>query len=227
MRPVIAVLASGSGTTVEAFIQAGQRGDIDTDVGLVICSREGAGVFERIKKLNDEFGLDIETTLINGNTHPAKDGEIVGRGAQTAAEEAAIIDRLRQGDFSLVVQMGYMKKSGKQLVHEFGWRPEYTSVYQAHLLNTHPGLLPETKALYGELVQRHVIDKHLPYSGQTLHVVAENYDDGPVIAEHAVAVQLGDTPESLFARVQAMEKQKLPLDIQKFVTEQEAYNKQQ
>jgi phosphoribosylglycinamide formyltransferase 1 len=220
------VLASGSGTTVEAFIRAGQRGDIDTDVGLVICSREDAGIFDRIKSLNNEFGLDTQTKLINSKTHPAATGETPGKGEQTAAEESAIIELLKNGNFQLVVQMGYMKKSGKHLVHEFGWRPEYTSVYQARMLNTHPGLLPESQGLYGELVQRHVIEKQLPFSGQTLHIVAEEYDDGPVIAEHPVKVQIGDTPESLFARVQAMEKQKLPLDIQHFITGQEAYNKQ-
>jgi folate-dependent phosphoribosylglycinamide formyltransferase PurN len=48
MRPRIAVLASGGGTTVEAFIRAGQRGEINVDVGLVIASRKNAGVFDRI-----------------------------------------------------------------------------------------------------------------------------------------------------------------------------------
>ncbi len=226
MKKRIAVLASGSGTTAEAFIHAAQSGSITTEIGLIICNRKDAGIFERIKKLNKEFGLKIEIVLINSKTHPISEGETEHIGRQTIAEEAAILKLLIEGDYSLVTQMGYMKRSGSTIVHAFGWRPEYTSIYQAHMLNTHPGLLPETEGLYGELVQRHVLTHHLPYAGQTLHVVAEKYDDGPVVVEHKVAVMPDDTPETLFSRVQAIEKQTLPLDIQHFINEQEAYNKQ-
>jgi phosphoribosylglycinamide formyltransferase-1 len=64
----------------------------------------------------------------------------------------------------------------------------------------------------------------LPYGGQTLHVVAEEYDAGPVIAEHKVPVEPGDTSETLFARVQAIEKQYLPKDIEDFIKARIAYN---
>lgn len=226
MKARIAVLASGGGTTAEAFIRAAERGDIDSQVSLVICNHKAAGVFQRIADLNTEFGLDIKCLLINSKTHPAAESETEMRGYQTKAEEAAILELLSEGHFDLIVQMGYMKRTGPDIVRAFGWQPGYSSVYQAYLLNTHPGLLPETKGLYGELVQRHVLNKHLPYSGQTLHLVAEDYDDGPVIAEHKVAVEPDDTPESLFKRVQAIEKQMLPIDIQNFMTAQQAYNRE-
>ena len=223
----IAVLASGGGTTVETFIHAYQAGKIDTEVGLVICSRKDAGVFQRIAGLNATYGTAIPCILINSKTHPVAADEIEMRGRQTHAEESAIIERILEGGYDLVVNMGYMKRNGPRLVYTFGWRDEYTSIYQARMLNTDPGLLPETKGLYGELVQQHVINHHLPYSGQTLHIVAEDYDDGPTIAEHKVKVRSGDTPQSLFARVQAMEKRKLPKDVQSFLTAQKVYNKQQ
>jgi phosphoribosylglycinamide formyltransferase-1 len=227
MKPRLAVLASGSGTTAEAFIRAGQNGKITAEIGLVICSRQDAGIFKRISSLNAEFGLNIECILINNKTYPADDGETVAKGRQTLAEEAAIIEALQAGDFDLVASMGYMKLIGPSLVKAFGWLPGYTSMYQAMMVNTHPGLLPDTKALYGEQIQRYVLDKGLPYGGQTLHLIAENYDDGPVIAEHRVPVEPGDTAESLFARVQAVEKQCLPLDIEAFVTARQAYIKAQ
>jgi len=223
MKPRIAILASGSGTTAEAFIRAGQSGDIDVSVALVIVSREKAGVFQRIKDLNAEFGLDIEAILINHVTHPAAHGEHVGRGEQTGGEEAAILAALLGGSYDLVALMGYMKKVGPNLIQTFGWLPEYTSVFQARMVNTHPGLLPDTKGFHGLQMQEYTLDHHLPYGGQTLHVVSENYDDGPIIAEHKVAVEPGDTPESLFARIQAVEKKYLPGDIENFIKGRMAY----
>lgn len=223
MNPRIAILASGGGTTAEAFIRAGQRGEIEVNVGVVIVSRENAGIFQRIESLNNEFGLHIECVLINSKTHPAAHTEHVGGGEQTNAEEAGILAAIIGGNYDLVALMGYMKKVGPDLVEAFGWQSSYTSAFQAKMLNTHPGLLPDTKGFYGEHIQQYVLDRKLPYGGQTLHVVSEEYDDGPIIAEHKVPVEPGDTPASLFERVQAVEKQYLPRDIEDFIKARQAY----
>ncbi len=224
MKPRIAILASGGGTTAEAFIRANQAGEIAVDVGLVIVSRKDAGVFERIDNLNKEFNLGIQATLINSQTHPAASGENVAAGGQTSAEEAAILAILLGGNYDLIASLGYMKKIGPHLVEAFGWLPEYQSAFQAKMVNTHPGLLPDTKAFYGENIQRYVLDHNLPYAGQTLHLVSEGYDEGPIIAEHKVPVRPDDTPETLFARVQATEKRFLPRDIENFINARLAFN---
>ena len=226
MRPRIAILASGGGTTAEAFIRAAQTGQINVEVGLVISSRQDAGIFQRIKDLNTEFNLNIDCILINNKTHPAAHTEHVNRGGQTVGEELAILTTLLSGNFDLVALMGYMKRVGPNLVEAFGWLPEYTSIFQAKMVNTHPGLLPDTKAYYGANIQKYVLDRHLPYAGQTLHVVAEEYDDGPIIAEHKVPVEPDDTAETLFARVQSVEKQYLPHDIEEFINARLAYNQE-
>lgn len=225
MKPRIAVLASGGGSTVEAFIRATQRKEITSEVALVIVSRSDAGVFNRIEDLNAEFGLDIQTVLINHKTHPAAEDEVVERGGQTKAEEQAILHTLLDGGYDLVALMGYMKKVGTELTKEFGWLPDYMSMFQAKMVNTHPGLLPDTKGFYGENIQKYVLEHHLPYGGHTFHVVSEEYDDGPIITEHKVMVEPGDTSETLFARVQASEKQHLPRDIEDFILARMAYNK--
>ena len=227
MRPRIAILASGGGTTAEAFIRAGQNGKIDVDVGLVISSREDAGIFQRIANLNKEFNLSIDVITINHRTHPVAHGEHVGRGDQTVGEELAILSMLLSGSFDLVALMGYMKRVGPHLVESFGWRPEYTSIFQAKMVNTHPGLLPDTRAYYGSHIQGYVLDHHLPYAGQTLHVVAAEYDTGPIIAEHKVPVEPNDNVETLFARVQETEKKYLPKDIEDFIRARMAYNQEQ
>lgn len=224
-RPRIAILASGGGTTAEAFVRAGAAGQIDAAVGLVICNNKHAGVFQRVADLNKEFGLDIQTAFVNGKTHPAKPGEKVRLGDQTQAEEAAITQLIKDGGFDLVALMGYMKRVGSGLVHEFGWRPEYAQPEQAMMVNTHPGLLPETKGLYGIHVQEYVLRNKLAHGGQTLHVVAEDYDDGPTIAEHKIAVKPGDTPETFFDNVQKVEKQYLPMDIDAFIRKRRKYLK--
>jgi phosphoribosylglycinamide formyltransferase 1 len=219
----IAILASGAGTTAEAFIRAGATGKIDTQAGLVICNNAKAGIFGRISALNKVYRLDIQPTLINGVTHPAAPGETVEPGAQTRAEEAAILELLQAGNYDLIVLMGYMKRVGPRLVHAFGWRPEYTSPYQAMMLNTHPGLLPATKSSYGRPAQQLTLDKKLAYGGQTLHIVAEDYDDGPTIAEHKIAIKADDTPDTLFARVQTIEKETLPGDVDAFIKNRVQY----
>lgn len=219
----VAILASGEGTTAEAFIKAGLRGDIPVNVGLIICNNPKAGIFDRVKHLNEAHKLAVRCEHISYRTHPAQENEVVEPGAQTAAEEQAILQMLEAGQYDLVCLMGYMKRIGPKLVERFGWRTTYTSPYQAMMGNTHPGLLPATKGLYGSTVQQYVLDQKLPFSGQTLHVVAENYDEGPVIAEHRVAVLPGDTADSLFDRVKQTEKQFLPGDIADFIMQRQKY----
>lgn len=224
MKPRIAILASGGGTTTEAVIRAAQSREVDLEVGLVIVSRKDAGIFQRIESLNQEFGLHIQAILINSQTQPAGHGENVAGGAQTGAEEAAILAALLGGNFDLIASLGYMKRIGPNLVQAFGWQPEYKSAFQAKMVNTHPGLLPDTKGFYGQNIQQYVLDHHLPYAGQTLHLVSEEYDEGPILAEHKVPVRPDDTAETLFARVQTTEKRFLPRDLENFINARMAYN---
>lgn len=219
----IAILASGEGTTAETFIRAAQRHEIDAEIVLVICNRENAGILKRIENLNHEFGLHIQTKLINSKTHPADSGEIVEKGAQTVAEETAILEELQQNELDLIVLMGYLRRLGPKLVNEFGYHSDYASPYQAMMLNSHPGLLPETAGTFGINTQRLTLEKGMPFGGQTLHAVSEIYDDGPVIAEYKVKVEPNDTPESLFARVQTTEKEHLPGDIGAFMEDRQLY----
>lgn len=222
-KPSIAVLASGGGTTVEAFIRASVVGKVEPQVSLVITNNKNAGVIDRIKRLNQEFGLDIKMVHIGRSNYPLGADESKLPGEQTDAEEQALLETLRAGNFSAIVLMGYMKKVGKRLVDAFGWRSSYTSPHQAMMLNTHPGLLPFSKGLFGIHVQEQVLAKQQTEAGQTLHVVAEDYDDGPIIAENKLVVDQTETAEELFARVQILEKQSLPKDVAEFIKKRQVY----
>ena len=221
--PKIAILASGEGTTAEAFIRANSNGKILSQVGLIISNRKNAGIFDRIARLNKKFGLNIGSLLINSEDYPAQPGEDVRPGDQTISEQMAIIEAIKRNKIDLIVSMGYLKRIGPLLIERFGWNQHRSNIYEVSMINTHPGLLPETRGLYGIHVQHHVLDKKLPHGGQTLHAVAENYDEGPIIAEHRVPVKLGDKPDILFSRVQAVEKKNLPLDIDNFIMVRRSY----
>lgn len=226
-RPRIAILASGSGTTAETFIKLSAESKIKPEVGLVIGSRRDAGIFERVRRLNQTYNLSIELLYIGKKNYPPEASEQLLPGSQTKAEEQAILEALEAGSFDLIALMGYMKKVGSTLVKRFGWQPEYSSPYQAMMLNTHPGLLPDTKGLYGIYVQEYVLQHSRQQAGQTLHVVAEQYDDGPTIAEHRIAVDPSESPDELFDRVKAAEKQYVPYDIERFIEERRKYKENQ
>ncbi|MEK9196029.1 MAG: formyltransferase family protein [Patescibacteria group bacterium] len=213
-RPKIAILASGSGTTAEAFIVAGAAGKIEAQVGLVICSKKSAGIFDRVERLNSEYGLNIKCVHIGKENYP-----------DSSDEENAILNMLSTEEFDLIALMGYMRKIGPNIVSKYGWRSNYTSPYQAMMLNTHPGLLPESAGMYGRNVQQYTLDSNLSFGGQTLHVVSEGYDEGPIIAEHRVPVAPGDTADTLFAKVQDTEKKYLSEDIDNFIKTRVEYLK--
>lgn len=221
--PRIAILASGEGTTAEAFIKAGVTGKINAQADLVISNNPEAGIFKRVKKLNKKYGLKIQGLHVGKQNYPAT-SEILAPGEQTHAEEQAALEVLKAGNFDLIVLMGYMKKIGPKLVKEFGWRSSYKSPMQAKMLNTHPGLLPATKGLYGIHVQEFVLQNNLENAGQTLHVVAENYDEGPIVAEHKITVRADESPEDLFERVKRIEKKFLPKDIDDYIKARRKYN---
>ncbi len=221
----IAILASGGGTTAEAFIKSIVTGEVEGKVVLVIFNNQNAGVVERIKNLNREHNLRIKTVHIGKNNYPAEPSEKYEFGRQTAAEEKAILKVLNEAKIDLVLLLGYMKLVGKSIVDKYGWKESYTSIYQGRMINTHPGLLPATKGLFGIHVQERVIENKTN-AGNCLFVVDSEYDDGPVVAEHQVEVLPDDDAESLFERVKASEKKHLASDINKFIIEQDLYRRE-
>ena len=216
VRPRIAILASGSGTTAEAFIHATMTDSVDAAVGLVISNNGNAGVFDKVDRLNNQYrGLGIDVLHISGVTNP--DGK-VAKGEQTLAESAAVCEAIQERDISLVALMGYMKRVNGKLLETFGHQDFPEGGYKsARIINTHPGPLPETRGLFGVHVQEEVLRLGLRNSAQTLHEVAAGYDTGPVIKYINVPVAENDTPDSLFNAVQQTEKMWLPWEIQHYL----------
>ena len=110
---------------------------------------------------------------------------------------AQLIGLLREHAIDLVVLAGYMKHVPPSVVREFN----------ARIINVHPGLLPEFggPGMYGARVHAAVLESGAKSTGVTVHLVDDEYDHGPVVAQWRVPVNEGDTAETLAARVLEVE----------------------
>lgn len=128
------------------------------------------------------------------------------RGAATAvvrhADADSIVDLLEAHAIDWVVLAGYLRRVPASVVAR--WR--------GRILNIHPALLPRFggAGMYGEAVHRAVLEAGEKESGVTIHLVDEEYDHGPIVAQRRVPVEPGDTPERLAARVLEVEHALLP-----------------
>ena len=181
-RPLrIAVLASGSGTTLQAVIDACEQGALAVEIVLVISNNSDSGAMTRAVRHG------IPTAHLSSRTHTGAD-----------ALDRAIADCLEQHAPDLVLLAGYMKQLG---AHTLG-------AYRGRIVNTHPALLPRHggPGMYGSHVHAAVIAAGDRVSGISVHLVDSDYDTGAMLAQHEVEVVPGDDVASLAARVQAAEK---------------------
>lgn len=218
--PRVAILASGGGTTADAYAEAIFNQQVSAEIGLVIASDPNAGILDKVSKWNSEYGFDVQTEVINAITHP---NGAQPRG-QTLEESEAITDKLNMVKIDIVAFLGYMRIAKGSLIEEYGYLPEkYSSMYEARALNTHPGPLPETEDTYGANTSQKVLDLGLKASKHTVHVVAEGVDKGPIVVAHNVPVLEEDTKETLNQRTQLVEKATLAYAIDKFIRDQRDY----
>lgn len=187
----IAVLLSGSGTTLQNLLDRIAVGEVDATVVCVVASRESAYGLERAKKTN------IPAVAVPQRKFPDHD-----------AFNGAIWEELRKHQPDLVVLAGFMS-----LLHV---PPEYKN----RILNIHPALIPSFcgKGMYGRHVQEAVLDFGAKITGATVHFVDEQYDHGPIVLQEAVPVFDSDTPDTLMERVQAKEREIYPRAIQLIAT---------
>ena len=179
---IIAVLASGEGTTLQAVLDACAQGRLPARVGVVISNNRTAGALRRARAA----GV------------PARHLSAATAGGEAPADQA-LRDTLLEFDTQWVLLAGYMKRLG----------PRTLAAFAGRIMNTHPALLPEFggQGMYGMNVHRAVLAAGLEVSGASVHWVDENYDTGAVIAQVRVPVEPADSAQSLAARVQAAERE--------------------
>lgn len=173
----IAVLVSGGGTNLQAILDACDSGVIKSGkVEVVVSSKEGAYALERAKN-HGVAGIVIPKKDYPDRTEYTK----------------ALIKELQNRNIDLVVLAGFMI-----ILDE-----SFTKIYENRVINVHPALIPSFcgEGFYGLHVHEAALKKGVKVSGATVHFVNEVCDGGPIIAQKAVAVMEGDTPEILQKRI--------------------------
>jgi phosphoribosylglycinamide formyltransferase-1 len=184
----LAILLSGSGRTLENLLEWIAAGRLGATVEVVIASR------------GDVRGVEVARRA-GLTTH------VLPQGAHsTAAWSAEIFATCRAAKADLVVMAGFLK-----LV-------EIPADFAGRVINIHPALLPAFggQGFHGMHVHRAVLARGCTVSGCTVHLVDNEYDHGRIILQKTVPVLPDDTPESLAARVFAVECHALPEAIARF-----------
>lgn len=189
----IGFLASHGGSNMQAIIDACKAGRLSAVPVVVISNNGESRALERARNEG------IPNYYLSGKTHPDPD-----------SLDQAILDALILHRVDVVALAGYMKKLGpKTLAH-----------FRGRILNIHPALLPKHggKGMYGIRVHEAVIAAGETESGVTVHLVTEEYDRGPILAQVRVPVMPGDTPETLAERVLVQEHILYPATLQRIAT---------
>ena len=177
MKKRIAVLVSGGGTNLQALIDAENAGKIPHgEISLVISNNPNAYALERAR--------------VNGIP-----GAVISKkecGSQ-AAFEAQIQAVLERNGTDLIILAGFMCILSES----------FTSKWPKRILNVHPSLIPSFcgEGFYGLRVHQAALDYGVKVTGATVHFVNEIPDGGEIIAQKAVYIEEGDTPEILQKRV--------------------------
>ena len=176
MKTKIAVLVSGGGTNLQALIDAQGKTLVSGEIALVVSSSAGAYALERAKKA----GIPTVTLLKK---------ELGGQ----EGFEAALIQTLEDNGIQVIILAGFMTILSER----------FTSRYPRRIINIHPSLIPSFcgEGYYGLRVHQAALARGVKLTGATVHFVNEIPDGGEIIAQRAVAIQPGDTPEILQRRV--------------------------
>jgi phosphoribosylglycinamide formyltransferase-1 len=177
----VAVLASGSGTNLQALIDACKEPSYPAEIGVVISDRLQAYALERARSAG------IEAVAVPRRAFPDRE-----------AHDLAIVELLRARGVQWVCHAGYMRIVGAKYLEAFPWR----------VLNIHPSLLPAFPGLHAQQ-QAHAAGVRI--AGCTVHLADEGVDTGPILAQGAVPALPTDTPELLQARILRMEHRLYPM----------------
>jgi len=178
----IAVGVSGTGSNLRALQAASSRGALDAEIVLVFADRDCAALDWAVEQ-------GIETLLVPA----APRGDDAGR----ADEDRILAETLIAVAPELVVLAGYMRIVG----------PATLAAFANKILNLHPALLP---CFPGAHAVRDALAAGVKMTGVTVHFVDSSLDGGPIVLQDSVTVLPGDTEDSLFERIHAVEHRLLP-----------------
>lgn len=182
-RVAVGVLASGSGTNLQALLDACEAPDFPARIAVVLSNRPKAFALERARRAG------IPTEVVLRRDHPSR-----------ADWDAAAVSRLQAYGVEWVCLAGFMK-----IV-----TPTFLASFPDHVLNIHPSLLPAFRGLHA---QAQALAAGVRVAGCTVHLVDAGTDTGPIIIQGAVPVLQGDDEDALKARILSVEHRVFPLAL--------------
>ena len=182
----LGVLLSGSGTNLQAIIDAIDAGKLDATIELVVSSRPDAYGLKRAE------AAGLQTLTLSKETYE-----------DSFVADMVIATELKRYNVDYVVMAGYMRKVGVPILNTFPNR----------VLNLHPALLPSFR---GAHAIQGAYEYGVKVTGVTVHLANADYDRGPIIAQRPVVVEEGWTVDQLEEAIHQVEHQLYPEVLQLF-----------
>ncbi|MDO8445155.1 MAG: phosphoribosylglycinamide formyltransferase [Deltaproteobacteria bacterium] len=182
----LGVLASGSGSNLQAIIDNIESGNLPCEIAVVISDKPDAFALKRVERHG------IKTEAVQSKTFQNREGF-----------DTELVKILNSYNVDLVVLAGFMRVVTGVLISAFPMR----------IMNIHPALLPSFPGLH---VQEKALEYGAKFSGCTVHFVDEGVDTGPIIIQAVVPVLDDDTEETLSARILKEEHRIYPYAIRLF-----------
>ena len=191
----LVVFASGSGSNFQSIIDAISESRLDAEVVGFVSNNESAYAINRAKENN----IPVLILSPSDFTDEKKYSSI-------------ILEKLKSWNADVIVLAGYLKKIPTDII----------SAYKHNILNIHPSLLPKYggKGFFGLKVHEAVVANNESESGCTVHLVTEEYDEGPILGQATVKVLPTDTASDLAKKVLEKEHELFPLVIKKHLQTQ-------
>jgi phosphoribosylglycinamide formyltransferase-1 len=184
----IGVLASGSGSNLQALIDASTNGTLPVEISCVICNNSDAFALQRASQHGIK-ALYLDHRLFKGRE----------------AYDTAIVAVLKENGVELVILAGFMRIITNVILDAF----------PMSVMNIHPALLPSFPGLHA---QKQALEYGVKITGCTVHFVDAGTDTGPVIIQASVPVLEDDTEETLASRIQKEEHRIFPEAVRLYAT---------
>jgi phosphoribosylglycinamide formyltransferase-1 len=188
----IVVLVSGTGSNLQAVIDAVKAGELDVEIAAVGADRPGTYGVER------SAAAGIDTFVVDFKAY-----------ADRAEWNAALADAVASYRPDVVVSSGFMRIVS----------PEFIDAFDGKYINTHPALLPAFPGAHGV---RDAMAYGVKVTGCTVHWADAGVDTGPIIAQEAVAIKDDDTEETLHERIKLVERRLLVSTLASLAAEHKA-----
>jgi phosphoribosylglycinamide formyltransferase 1 len=188
MKKRIAILASGTGSNAAQLVRYFNNHS-SAEVVLLVSNNPNSGVFD--------IGLTHSIDALFITNQEIVSGE-------------KLVDALVKHKIDLVVLAGFLRKIPQTTLQAFPNR----------IINIHPALLPDFggKGMYGNHVHEAVRQSGATQTGITIHLVDDQYDHGAHLAQYSCAVKPEDTVDRIAEKVQKLEHEFYPIEVEKFIT---------